>query len=468
LLRYFRLNDPYRLVGLLVLLLILYLPLLIDPPEITFPELKNIIIGEKLNEDLSMYTALTDNTAPLAAWFSETVNTLTGRSLLARHILAFALIFLQAAFFGIMLIARKSFNESTYIPSLIFCLLFFISYDLFALSEELVGLTFILLALNNLFMEIEFRVQRDETVFNLGLFISLASLFSFPYFVFLLCVMAILLFFSRTSPRKFLLLIFGFLLPHLLIISVAYLNNSLSKLWSCYYADNLGLYRQTFISFTGLITLSALPLIYFVVSVFMLQREARFSKYQSTLLQVMFLWLGFCFLYLMLCKNLRPQNLIVFIPPLTFMFTHFFLFIRRRRYAEMNIWILLVCILSTGYLSRYNKISLVSYAELTVPRPEEQSAPQGKRILVLENNIGYLRQNRLATPYLNWKLSERIFRNPEYYETVTEVYHALKHDPPDVIIDRENLMKPFLERMPEMHKKYVRTGDFYNRITINN
>jgi hypothetical protein len=464
LLRYFRLNDPYRLVGLLVLFLLLYLPLLIDPPEISIPELKGIAVGEKLNEGQSMYTGLVDNSAPLAAWLSETMNSITGRSVLGRHIVAFILIFLQAGFLGIMFIARKSFNESTYIPSLIFCLLFFVSYDLFSLSEELFGLTFILLALNNLFKEIEFRVQHDETVFNLGLFISLASLFSFAYFVFLFCVMAILLFFSRTSPRKFLLLTFGFLLPHLLVISIAFLNNSLDKLWSYYYVENLSFHKQAFISLKGLFVLSALPLTYFVISVFMLQREARFSKYQSTLLQIMFLWLGFCLVYLFFCKNIRPQNLLVFIPPLTFMFTHFFLFIRRRKYAEMNIWILIIGILSTGYLSRYNKISSISYAALTVPASSEQYTFRGKRVLVLENNITYLQNNRVATPYLNWRLSEKTFRNPGYYETVTEVYHALKNDPPEIIVDRENLMKPFFDRMPEMRKMYVRSGDAYNKI----
>jgi hypothetical protein len=464
LLRYFRINDPYRLVGLLVLLLLLYLPLFIDMPPLTFPELKSQVIGEKLNEDQNLYTGLVDNTAPLAAWFYEMTDSLFGRSLMARHIVAFMLLFLQGAYLGIMFIIRKVFNENTYIPSLIFCLLCLFSYDTLTLSAELAGLTFLLLALNNMFKEIEFRVQRDETVFNLGLFVSIASLFSFAFVVFLLCVMAILFFFTRTTPRKFMLLIFGFFLPHLVVISISYLNGSLSQLWQYFYLANLNPAREIFVSTKTLLVLGALPLFYFIISVFMLQREARFSKYQSQLLQVMFLWVGFSLLYVFYCKDLRPQNLIVFIPALTFLFTHFFLFIRRKKYAELNIWLLLIGIVTVSYLARYSKLNAADYSALTVT-PVKDPVPENKRILVLENNLTYLRRNKLATPYLNWRLSEEIFRNPGYYENLTAVYHVLKTDAPQVIIDRENLMKPFFERMPEMKKQYRRTGDVYRQTT---
>jgi hypothetical protein len=467
LLRYFRINDPYRLVGLLVLLLIFYIPLLIDMPALTYPELKTMVIGEKLNEDKSMYTGLVDNSAPLAAWFSEAIDSLFGRSLLARHILAFILLFLQAAYVGIMFILRKAFNENTYIPALLFCLLSFVSYDTLAFSGELIGLTFMLFALNSLFKEIEFRVQRDETIFNLGLFISLASLCSFAFCVYLFCVMIILFFFTRTTIRKFLLLIFGFLLPHLMVISIAYLSGSLSKMWPYFYVANLGFSREVFISTKSLMVLGALPALYFVISVFMLQREARFSKYQSQLLQVMFLWIGFSVVYVLYCKDLRPQSMIVFVPGLAFLFTHFFLFIRRRRYAEINIWILLVGIVSISYLARYNKLESVDYRLLTVSDEAAGASLNHKRVLALENNLLLFRNNTLATPYLNWSLSESIFRNPEYYENITEVYHMFKADPPQVIVDKENLMKPFLERMPEIKKQYLRMGEVYNQVSSN-
>jgi hypothetical protein len=464
LLRYFRINDPYRLVGLLILLLAIYLPLFINTPGITVPELKNMVIGEKLNEGWRMYAELVDSSAPLGSWFYEVCDSVFGRSLLGRHIVAFLLIFLQGAYLGIMLITRKVFNENTYIPSFLFCLLFFFSFDTLALSAELVGSTFLLFALNNLFKEIEFRVQHDETVFNLGLFISLASLFSFGFIIYLFCVMVALIFFTRSTPRKFLLLLFGFLLPHLLTITIAYLSNSLPHMWQYYYLANLGIDRDTFISVKGLLVLGAIPLTYFVISVVMLQREARFSKYQSQVLQIMFLWIGFSLLYVLYCKNLRPQNMIVFIPALAFLFTHFFLFIRRKKFIEMNAWILVIGVITMSYLARYNKFESVRYEHLLVTNIP---VLENKKLLVLEKDISWFSQNRLATPYLNWSLSEEVFTHPEFYEHITAVYHAFKNDPPDVILDRNNLLKPFLDRMPEIKRQYVRKGEFYTRQTSN-
>ncbi|MEX2230788.1 MAG: DUF6427 family protein [Cyclobacteriaceae bacterium] len=463
--RYFRINDPYRLVGLFILLLIIYIPLFIYDNQLTIPELKNLLVGEKQNEGYSMYLEVVDNNAPLAAWTHEILDSLFGRSILVRHILAFVIILLQSAYVGILFISKKVFSENTYIPSFLFSLLFFFSYDTLSLSNELLGSGFLLLALNNLFQEIEFRNQRDESIFNVGLCISLASLFAFSFIVYLLGAVVILLLFTRSNVRKFLLLIFGFLLPHLLTISIAFLGDSTAELWEYFYLSNLSFERVEFVSAKTLLTLSALPLAYFVVSLVILNREARFSKYQSQILQTILLWLTFSMVFIFYTKDLRPQSLIVFIPGLSFLFTHFFLLIRRKKFVQMNAWILFVGIVSIAYLARFEKIKSVDYRDLWVK--QEATELRGKRILVLDNTLDLYHRNFLATPFLNWNLSQNIFRNPDYYENVTQVYHSFKTDPPDLVIDKENLLENFFNRMPEIKSGYLRQGDHYIR-RVNN
>jgi hypothetical protein len=389
---------------------------------------------------------------------------LFGRSLLARHILAFVIIFLQSAFLGIVFINKKVFSENTFIPSLVFSILFFFSFDTLALTDELVGSGFLLLALNNLFKEIEFRMQSDETTFNLGLYVSLASLFYFPYFVFLFGIILILFFFSRTAGRKFLLLIFGFLLPHLVVLSINYLNGSHQQIWAYYYSSSLSFGVSNFMTTKSLLVLSALPLFYLAVSTFMLNRLARFSKYQSQLLQGMFLWIGFSFIFLIFCRDLRPQTLIVLIPGFTFLITHFLLLIRRRKFAEMNIWTLLIGTVLISYLARFDKIKSIDYSGLLVPSEATAGIPDNNRVLALNDNISIYAQHRMATPFLNWKLSESIFRGPEFYENIVYVHDAIQNDPPHTIIDPENLMKPFFDRMPLLKRQYVRREENYVRI----
>lgn len=461
LIRYFRINDPYRLVGLFILLLIIYIPLFLYDREITVPELQNLLLGEKQNEGYSMYEEVIDSSGPLAAWSHEILDSLFGRSLLGRHILAFLIIFLQSAYVGILFITKKVFSENTYIPSFLFSLLFFFSSDTLTLSNELLGSGFLLLALHNLFQEIEFRNERDESIFNVGLFVSLASLFTFAFIVYLLAAIVVLLLFTRSNPRRFLLLIFGFLLPHLLTLSIAFVKDSTGELWRNFYLSNLTFERTSFVSARTLLTLGALPLFYFIVSVVMLNREARFSKYQSQILQAILIWLAFSFLFVFYTKDLRPASLIVFIPGLSFVFTHFFLLIRRKKFIQLNSWLLFAGIISIAYLARFEKIESIDYSRLWVNQSIEE--PKGKRILVLDDSVELYCHNYLATPFLDWDLSEDIFRNPEYYENVTRVYRAFRKDPPEIIFDREHLLKGFFERMPEVSAAYTQQGNRYVR-----
>ena len=160
------------------------LPLLIDLPTLTLQELKDMVLGEVVGSKI-LYVEIIDRTGPLMAVTDGILNLCFGRSLLARHIIALILICFQASYFGILLINNKAYNESGYVPSLVFGFLCFFSFDLLATTPELLASTLLLLALNNLFKEIEFRIDRDSIILNLGVFIGLASLFIFSYIIFL-------------------------------------------------------------------------------------------------------------------------------------------------------------------------------------------------------------------------------------------------------------------------------------------
>ena len=456
-LRYFRINDPYRMLGLLIILIIIYLPLFINSPGLTFPELKSMVLGEKIHEGSVPYASIVDSSAPITTWVFGFFDLIFGRSLLARHILGFLILFSQSLFFGLMLIDKKAFAESTYIPSFLFSLLAFFSFDTISISGELLGAGFLLLALNNLYKEIEFRTQRDETVFNLGLFISLASLCNFSFVVHLFAVFAILAIYARTSVRGFLLLICGFLLPQLLMMSLYFLNHHLEDLWQFYYLPNLNFSSQAFINTRSLLVLGAIPGFYLFVSIVILNREARFTKYQSQLLQSMFFWLIFSFLQVLYSKNLRPQSFITLIPSLSFLFTHFLLLIRRRRFAEMNVWILFGGILYISFAACYGKLDLVSYRDLLVTQEKKEVA--GKKVLMLGEDMSVYKDNELATPFLNWSLSKEIFQQPDYYENIIVVNKAFKEDPPKIVFDPNHLFGKFLDRIPRLKDSYAKTAD---------
>jgi hypothetical protein len=432
----------------------MFLPTLLQAPGLSYPELKSFIIGEKVHEGNALFYELIDSTAPLTSWIYGLTDFLFGRNLVARHILAFLVIFSQATYMGILCLNRKVFSDNTYLPSLFFVALFAFSFDTLALTGELLGLGFLLLAINMLFKELEFRAQRDDTVLGVGLFISLASLCHFAYSVFLIAGIFALIFYSRRDIRILMLLVIGFALPHLILICTYLVIGRIEYLIDFFYGPNLSLKSIHYITIRALLLVGAIPLGFFLFSLLIVTRETRLNKYQSQILQSMFIWVIFAFLCGIYSKDLRPQSFIAVIPSFSFFFTHFFLSFQRKLFAELSIWFLLVGLFLTSYSARYGYLTGVSYDALFTQ--QEPGAPVNKRILVLSDDLSYYAVNRLATPYFNWQLSKPVFEQADYYENTVEIYTAIKKDPPEIIIDPDHYLKVFFERSPELKAKYVR------------
>ncbi len=456
LLRYFRINDPYRLLALAGLYLVWVLPLLVDSAPVTIPELKSLLLGEKITEGFGLYHEIVDNTPPLAAWFYGALDWVFGENFALRHIFTLFILFLQGAFIGIMLIDKKAFTENTYIPSLLFLILTLISFDNFSLTADLGAFGFLLLALNSLLTEIEFKVQRDETIFSIGLFISLATLFNFSYIIYLPGVVLILILFTRNEVRKYLLMLTGFMLPHLIVMATYLIGGNLADIWKSLYLTNLAFPTSPLLSVKSILILCAAPLAYLLIAIVVLNREARLTKYQSQLLTVMFLWFIIGLVQLYFTTDFRAQSLLPLMPAVSFFFTHFLLLIRRRKFAEINVWVLLLGVLTTLYLARYSKID-VDYLGLTVPENKHEFT--NKRLLILDEEFaGYL-TNSIAPPFINRKLTLEIFDQPQYYENVLRVNRMFEADPPQLIIDPENKMQPFFDRIPALQRKYKKSGN---------
>jgi hypothetical protein len=303
-------------------------------------------------------------------------------------------------------------------------------------------------------------------MFNLGLYIGIASLFVLSFGIFIIATFLILIFFTRTSARQYFLLIFGALLPHVLFLSGYYLMDGIDQAWQYFYIANLSLHSDRFISNQALWTLAILPLIFLFISLVMMNRDARLSKYQTQLVQSMFFWMVFSVVQILLSKDFRPQNFITLIPSLSFFITHFLLLIRRRKFAEMYIWLLIIGIVTISYSARYHLLSRVTYDDLMVP--QNKTSFHGKRVLALDEDYSFYRDNQVASPFLSWNLAKDIFVNPGYYENVIVVYKGLNSDPPDIIRDKDDQLKPFFERIPKLKGMYAREGIYYVKIPVSN
>jgi len=458
-LRFFRINDPYRLLAILIFLILFSLPLMTDPPALTRPELKAMVIGEALDNGQLMYAEVYDSTAPIAAGAFGVIDWLMGRSIIGRQIFALILIFFQAAFFAILLINNKAYADNSYVPGFIYGLLCFVSFDFLSVTPELLGSTVLLLALNNLFREIEFRVQRDGTIINVGFYTGLASVFVFTYSIFLVTAFVILLVFTRISFRKSLLLLFGFFLPHVIICIYYFYRDALPSLWNNFYLENLTHTDVNLISGSSLLVLGALPIIYFVFSLFMMTREARFTKYQSQLFQVMFLWIVFCLVEVFLTRQLSPHSLIIMIPSLAYLFSHYLLLIRRKWIAESMLWILIAGVVSVNLLAARGNMSSIDYSRMFVASPAKSIPFTDKKVMVLGDDLSVYRNNTLGGYFLDWRLSERTLNGIQYYDHVLTIDEMFLTCPPDVIVDQRGMFAALSNRIPSLSKQYRKQGD---------
>lgn len=432
---------------------------MINPPQATRQDLKAMVIGEALRDGQLMYTEVYDPTAPLSAGVFGVVDWLMGRSVTGRQIIALILIFFQAAFFAILLINNKAYNDNTYVPGFIYGLLCFISFDFLSVTPELLGSTVLLLALNNLFREIEFRVDRNETIINVGFYIGLASIFVFTYSIFLLAAFVILFVFTRISFRKSLLMLFGFFLPHAVLLVLYFYKDGLSGLWNNFYLENILHTDVNLISGKSLLILGLLPITYFVFSLFMMTREARFTKYQSQLFQVMFLWLVFCIVQIFLTRQLSPHSVIIMIPSLAYFFSHYLLLIRRRWIAESMLWLLIIGVISVSTLAVRGNISSIDYSRMFVNAPQKTLPVIDKKVMVLGDDISLYSTNKLGGYFLDWKLSERTLGNVQYYDHVLKIDDMFQSFPPDVIVDQQGMFNTLSSRIPSLNKKYKKQGE---------
>ena len=138
-LTFFRLNDPYRLIVIFLLLLAMRIPAMIGPYEITVPELSYMLVGEKFSEGSKLYSEIWENMAPLSAIVYGIIDFIFGRSVVAYQIIAWLFVCFQVFLFNRLLLLNKVYNENTYIPGFIYALLMSFFSDFFHFNTHTDG-----------------------------------------------------------------------------------------------------------------------------------------------------------------------------------------------------------------------------------------------------------------------------------------------------------------------------------------
>ena len=460
--RFFNVNDPYRLIVVLLVMTAggFVAHGLLD--QATIPELKGMLVGEMLRDGKPLYAEVWDSTPPLSAWFHRLMFSLAGKNLGLRHAVTVLIFFLQAAFFGIMLIRNRAFDQTGYFPSFLFGLLLFYSIDTIAFTREVWASSFLLLALDRVLRQIQFRDQQESHLNVLGILIGVASLFDFTYAVFFPGILMILIVTSRMDQGRIVLYTLGFLFPHLALITWYYLEGNLSNLLVLFYGYSFRFTTQSYFSLAGLLMLSTLPAIYLLFGMLKGRSSVSRTKYQSQIAVVMVIWLVTGAVEAWLTRQRSAQVLVVCIPPVAYFIHDFLLRVRRTWLAGLMAWVLIAGVPATAVIAFQGRLPYVDYTRTFIGQNDQQHA--GKKLLVLSDDLRLYRGGGAAAFFPEWELAQDLFRHPDYYENIVILNRAFGTDPPDIIIDPENLMPAIFRLLPGLARQYVRDGQEYRRI----
>ena len=144
---------------------------------------------------------------------SELVYSWIGSQQFISHIVAILLLLVQGFLINIISINHRLANEVNLFPGLFYVLICCAIPDFLYLSPVLIGNTFFLIALNEIFDTYKNPACADR-IFNAGFWTAIASLFYFPFVFFVFVLLASLSILRTMNFQEILMILTGMFLPY--------------------------------------------------------------------------------------------------------------------------------------------------------------------------------------------------------------------------------------------------------------
>lgn len=460
---YFRINDPYRLVIIFILLLIFRLPYLISTDWLSLPELKWMIVGERLNEGALLYANIWEEISPLSALVYKAIDFLFGRSQRAFLIIGLFVFYFQIFYMNYMALKHKMYNENNYLPALFYGLMGLIFFNILTLSPQLMGLTFVLFSIDSLLSHVETRNKTDANLLNIGLFTGLACMFYLPFIHLMVVHLVILLFFTNTIIRRYLLMVYGLLIPFGIAWAYFLWKDETAAFYHIYIFSVFRTESEMFMEMRSILYLSGFTILLFIVSSFKILSGLGFNIFQVRIQKTMFFTSIVClFIWLIYADN-SGMGLIIFLPWAAFFLSHFFLSIRHRLKRELSFLVYFLSIITLYFGVKYQIFNLDRLADTSSLLVDQQATITppfaGKKLLVLGPDYEPYFYSRQATPYLDWELSRVQLEGLDYYDNLEGIDRNIRSDMPEYIVDQRDLAPVIFDKIPILGQEFEHLGN---------
>lgn len=414
-----------------------------------------MVLGERLSEGYLLYVDVIDDTGPLSAGVFTGLHLLFGRSPMVYILLGKVFVLFQIYYWNSTLIKYRVFDENTYLPAIVMAALFHFSFDLMYLSPTLLGSTFLLLAIGQLFSHTVLQKESSESTLLIGIYGGLATGFHWNFVFFLPFIVVTGLAISGFTIRQLFLSIMGFLLPTLLIFVFYFWKDGLEQalqVWPIVFNYPIYGYQPSLSWLAPGIFPLLLALVGFTISSFF--RGATINQQKQR--QLIVIWLLFSVGLFFLVKNNASYQLVVFLPALSYFISQFFLQISWTALTRPAFFglILVVPILTSYYWTTRTAID-TSYFTVDT---NETALPKKTGLMVLEDDPSPYLTNSLAGPFLNYHMSISYLKQEKTLPQKAQVFQIIRRQLPKQVLDKEGHFKDLLEELPALKEFYLETN----------
>jgi hypothetical protein len=408
-------------------------------------ELKNYLLGQKLNEGFRMYQDIRDNSGPLTAGFFQLTDFLnfpiSWNAYWATGIILFQAIIFQRTINRYELMAPLG-----NMPFFIYTIFLHISLDFWVPSAALLGLTFLMLAWREIIKQ-QSTLQVDDRVFLIGLFIGAAGLCYPTYYLFIFWGFLSLLFYSGINVRQMLLVLVGFLIVNGITALLYTYHGNFPYLIEVFEKSALVFHTPEWADIQHIASTYTPALVLGFYGLWTVIQRPKIKSNGQKAQQTNFIWVIISFFSVFTLPANNSHNYLFVLPAMAYFTLNLFFLLKRYWIQELILFAFLV---SVGFTWR---------AELqnsTYNRVQAGKLPiKNERLMVLGPQIDEYQQNKMAGPFINWELSNDLFSTLNTYRTVVTLQRYLEQDRPTYIYDPAGNFPRMRFYLPYLQERYV-------------
>lgn len=413
-----------------------------------------------MSEGKMMYQDIVDDTGPFSAAVYWLLFLLFGKSLVAHKILAIIFLFIQVVTINYLFNNYKSFEENTYVPAFTVMVLANASFDFLILSPILMGSTFLVLALGQLFSHTVLQKEGNDTVLLMGILAGIGFCFHFSLIFFLPYMLLMGIIISGFSFKQLLLSTAGFFLPLLICCTYYFWQDGLQDFLTKFLVESRNQEIYTHVRLRDILILLSVPILFSFLGVIFGAVIKSLTVNQQKQLQLMLFYFIFGVASILLTNNRAPFHFVILIVPFAYFISMLLLSFRKKQLANSMGMSFLVMVLLVGYTWILVKIIKQDLAEYAVKVEPRHQVAQGKTVWVLGKDLAFYKEGKQETPYLNYYLSKEFLSDPSRSQIVN-AYRNIYLSLPEIIVDEEGVFEELLENIPNLNNLYRKEGLYY-------